>query len=128
MPLAKKRLDRHTQDFASNLTRAEVELLTLDPEVERVQCSSPIEPTSWDLLDEILFARRPEIELRLYGFHSSVCDLSFLHRTGNVRRFSAACLDSATGDRHRDCVEMPSPSYETDNGPMIFPALNVVEA
>jgi hypothetical protein len=97
MPPATKRLDTHIFNFETGLTRADVELLALDSEVERVQCTSTVEPNTWELLNEILFVRRPEIELRVYGFYSSVCDLSFLHRVSNVRRFSADCLLKATG-------------------------------
>ena len=40
------------------------------------------------------------IELRVYGFYSAVCDLSFVSRVGNVRRFSADCLRQATSVEH----------------------------
>jgi hypothetical protein len=94
MPL-RKRLDRHIQEVESSLTRTEVEQLAADSMIERVQCSSPVEPNTWNLLNEVLFARRPEIELRLYGFYSFVCDLSFLTQVRNVRRFSADCIMNA---------------------------------
>lgn len=46
-------------------------------------------------------ARRRDVELRLYGgVYDSRCELSFLHRVGNVRRFSADCLMRVEGIEH----------------------------
>jgi hypothetical protein len=95
MPL--KRLDPTRTAFERTLTFREVEQLVSDPAVRTLQCSSPVESGTWDLLNRILFAERPEIVLRVYGFYSSVCDLSFLSTMKNVRRFSADCLIAATG-------------------------------
>lgn len=97
-------VDRQRLEFEGKLTRAEIEQIALDPEVKVVQCSSPVVPQTLDLFNEILFPRRPEIELRLYGFYSSVCDLSFLNRVGNVRHFSADCLRTAVGIEHVACL------------------------
>jgi hypothetical protein len=93
-------VDRQRLEFEGKLTRAEIEQIALDPEVKVVQCSTPVVPQTLDLLNEILFPLRPEIKLRLYGFYSSVCDLSFLNRAENVRRFSADCLRNAVGIEH----------------------------
>jgi hypothetical protein len=86
------------------LTRAEVEGIALGPEIKVVQCSSPVAPQTWDLLNDILFPLRPEIKLRLYGFFFTVCDLSFLNRVGNLRRFSADSLFNAVGIEHLACL------------------------
>jgi len=99
-----RRLDRQRLNLEQKLTRAEVEGLASDPALKVIQCDSPIEPPTWDLLNEVLFVRRPEIELRLYGFYSSVCDLSFLHQITNVRRFSADCLRNVVGIEHLACM------------------------
>ena len=100
MPLPEKRLDPHRVDFSSHLTEKEVEQLVSDPDIRTLQCSSPVGLDTWDLLNRNLFARRPEIELRVYGFYSLVCDLSFVRRVKNARRFSADCLMQATGVEH----------------------------
>jgi hypothetical protein len=118
MPL-QKRFDPYIQNFEGSLTRTEIEHLVLDPAIERVQCDSPVELKTWDLLNEILFLRRPEIHLRLYGFYSSVCDLSFLNRVPNVRRFSADCLTNAVGLEHLACLvnldELSVGVYDLEN-------------
>src|SRR6266853_4003161 len=100
MPLNEKRVGSTRVEFARNLTCGEVEQLVSDPDIQVLQCSSPVEPDTWDLLNRNLFTIRPEIELRVYGFYSLVCDLSFVSRVRNVRRFSADCLMQATGLEH----------------------------
>ena len=105
MPLPAKRLDRDRVDFSSHITEKEVEQLVSDPDIRTLQCSSPVEPDTWDLLNRKLFSQRPEIELRVYGFYSAVCDLSFVSRVGNVRRFAADCLRQATGVEHISQLE-----------------------
>lgn len=87
-------------NFSGRLTHEEVDQLAGDPDILVLQCSSPVELDTWDLLNQNLFARRPDIELRVYGFYASVCDLSFVSRMHNVRRFSADCLLEATGVEH----------------------------
>jgi hypothetical protein len=47
-----------------------------------------------------LLTRGPEVQIRVYGFCSLVCDLSFLSHLKNVRRFSADCLHRAVGIEH----------------------------
>lgn len=100
MPLPTKRLDRYRVTFSRNLTEKEVEQLVSDPNIRTLQCFSPVEADTWDLLNQKLFSKRPEIQLRVYGFYSAVCDLSFVSRVGNVRRFAADCLMQATGVEH----------------------------
>ncbi len=99
-----RRIANHIVKFEQNLTRAEIEELALDAPLKVIQCSSPVDPDTWELLNEILFVRRPDIQLRLYGFYSSVCDLSFLAKVSNVRRFAADCLRDAVGIEHLSCL------------------------
>jgi hypothetical protein len=105
MPLAAKRFDRNRVEFSGHLTGKEVEQLASDLDIRTLQCSSPVGLDTWDILNRNLFARRPEIELRVYGFYSMVCDLSFVRQLPNVRRFSADCLAQATGMEHLAALE-----------------------
>ncbi len=105
MSLPAKRLDRDRVDFSNHITEKEVEQLVSDPDIRTLQCSSPVELDTWDLLNRKLFSQRPEIELRVYGFYSRVCDLSFVSRVGSVRRFAADCLRQATGVEHISQLE-----------------------
>ena len=53
-------------------------------------------------LNDAFFGKRPDVEFRVWGFHfdKRPCDLSFLPHMPNVQRFSADCLDHATGIEH----------------------------
>jgi hypothetical protein len=105
MPLARKRVDRHRVEFSNSLTEKEVERLVSDLDIRTLQCSSPVGLDTWGLLNQNLFAQRPEIELRVYGFYSMACDLSFVRRVPNARRFSADCLMQASGMGHLAALE-----------------------
>ena len=50
----------------------------------------------WALVNAAFFAARPDVELRVYGHYSTVCDLGFAGRMSHVRRFAADCLMRAT--------------------------------
>ena len=119
MLLSKTPLDRGRVELATNLTPEEVERLVADPDTRILQCASPVALDTWDLLNQSLFARRPDIELRVYGFSSSVCDLSFVSKMKNVRRFSADCLMRATGVENvaalGDLEELSIGIYGLDN-------------
>src|SRR5690242_13250842 len=83
--------------FTDSLTPQTIELLVSRPELRVLQCSTPISTATWDRLNSSFFTRRPDVELRVYGFYGLVCDLWFLSRLRNVRRFSADSLMQATG-------------------------------
>ena len=68
------------------------ENLAGQPHIKVLQCSSPVRDAVWVLLNEHLFAVRPDVELRVYGHYSTECDLSFARAMTNVRRFAADCL------------------------------------
>jgi hypothetical protein len=104
MPLAKK-TSKNRINFEKSLTSREIESLVADSEIRVLQTSNPVELPTWDLINEELLATRPDIELRVYGFYSSDCDLSFLSRLENVRRFSANCLMKAHGIEHVSCLK-----------------------
>jgi hypothetical protein len=86
--------------FEGELTRGEIEQIAANLAIKVLQCSTPVPAGTWELLNEFLFSSRPDIQLRLYGFYSLVCDLSCLKRVANVRRLSADCLRDAVGLEH----------------------------
>jgi len=61
--------------------------LLLSRNFESYKPRLPFDRETWDLINEELLTRRPEVQFRVYGFYSLVCDLSFLGRLKNVRRF-----------------------------------------
>ncbi len=104
MPLAK--LDRSRAHFEESLSENEVQALLTDEGLKTLQCSGPVKPQTWELLNDQFFTRRPDVELRVYGFRLSVmCDLSFTSRMTNVHRFSADALMDAVGVEHIAAME-----------------------
>jgi len=100
MSLAKEKLSPDRAEFTKSLSAAEVNSLARDPDLRVLQTSSPVNAATWDLLNDRLFSRRPDVELRVYGFYSSTCDLSFLPGMQNVRRFLVDCLREVRGIEH----------------------------
>ena len=98
MPLAKKKISKDIVNFGESLTKREVRSLLQDRDLKVLQCSSPVDLRTWDLLNDNFFTKRPDIKLRVYGFYQQVCDLAFTSRMTNVHHFSA--------DRLMDAVEV----------------------
>ena len=86
----------HIVDFTDGIDPAEILAIVEDTAVKVVQTTSMPDPAAWGLLNTELFSRRPDIELRAYGFFNEVCDLSFLEQMSYVRRFSVNCLQTVT--------------------------------
>jgi Leucine-rich repeat (LRR) protein len=95
-----KPLGKHRIEFFDRLTQKEVQDLATNPNLRILQTASPVSSETWELLNQNLFALRPDVELRVYGFYSSMCDLSFVKAMSNVRRVSADCLMRAVGIEH----------------------------
>ncbi len=91
--------------FVHSLTSAEVKALVADPRVETIQTATPVDTATWELLDFELFSKRPEIELRVYGYYSADWDLSFLPRLRNLRRLSVDSLIAAKGHEHLSSIQ-----------------------
>jgi hypothetical protein len=100
MPLASKKLSRNRQEFRGAVSASEVQSLIGDADLRVLQASSEVETGTWELLNAEFFSKRHDVELRVYGFYSSVCDLSFLSKMREVRHFSADCLTKARGIEH----------------------------
>jgi hypothetical protein len=98
--MSDQKVMRRRVRLSKNLTVDEVHRLAAEPELRILQASSPVDRETWDLINEELLTRRPEVQIRVYGFYSLVCDLSFLSGLKNVRRFSADCLHRVIGIEH----------------------------
>jgi hypothetical protein len=98
MPLAKDlTLSSDRLEFYESLSKKEIEHIVADRNVKSLQSSKPVDAFTWQLINEILLENRPDIEIRVYGHYSQVCDLSFLARIPNVRNLSLDCLLNADG-------------------------------
>jgi hypothetical protein len=112
-------LDPTKCGIGPGVTKAELEAIALNKEIRTVQFSVPLNNSGIDSLERIVLARRPDIELRVFGHYSSTCDLSFLERTPSVRRLSADCLMNAVGidaiTNLRNLDELSIGIYSLDN-------------
>jgi hypothetical protein len=107
MPIGEwsKKLFHDRVEFEHSLTRREIQALIADKDLKVLQCSRPVKLQTWELLNDQFFTRRPEVELRLWGFHSSVCDLAFTSKMTNVHHFSADSLINAVGVEYIAAME-----------------------
>jgi hypothetical protein len=76
-------------EFRDPISAEEIETIAADPQAKAIQTATPVRSATWSLLDRALFARRPDIEARIYGCHGVPCDLGFAALLTNVRRFAA---------------------------------------
>lgn len=76
--------------------------LAAEPELRIVQYSEAEVPGTrmLHLLNEELFAARPDVTLRIYGFHLQSADLSVLTQLPQVERLSVDCSTRAQGWEH----------------------------
>ena len=79
------------------LSKDELEELSNDLQVESIQFSNPLSSNEIDSLETIIFSKRPDILLRVYGHYGKVCDLTFVERLPSLRKFSADCLINTKG-------------------------------
>jgi len=100
VPMSKQKVLPRRVQLKPNLTFAGVQQLAAEPGLRILQTSSPVDGKTWELINEKLLVSRPEVEIRVYGFFSRVCDLSFLSQLKNLRHFSADCLHKASGIEH----------------------------
>ena len=69
-----------------------IEGVVNDPRVKVIQTSRPITSDSWKLLNNLLIPKRPDIQIRIYGHYSKVCDLNTLTHIPSVENLSIDCL------------------------------------
>lgn len=106
MPLASKRVSKDIVEFWGALTDDDIITLLRDEAMSLLQCRSTVPLETWLLLNEKFFSQRQDVRLRVYGFYSDICDLSFASLMTNVQQFSADSLHGEVkGINH--IAEMP---------------------
>jgi hypothetical protein len=90
-----KLVDASRAAFNGVVSDESLQTLVDNPKVEVLQTADPQDDKVWRKLNERFFAQRSDVELRIYGHYSTVCDLNFARLMTNVRRFSADCLTKA---------------------------------
>lgn len=104
--------------------------LAAEPKLRIVQYSDSEIPGSrlLELLNEELFAARPDVKLRIYGFHRQGADLSVLRKLPNLVKLSVDCSTKVEGLEHlgssANLLEFALDVFELDS----FDALNGVNS
>lgn len=83
-------------------TEADVEALAAEPSLEVLQYSDYNAPSRelLQLLNDRVFAMRPDVLFRIYGFHLTEADLSALTFTPDVERLAVDCCSRVSGLSH----------------------------
>ncbi|MEN7550806.1 hypothetical protein AAG747_22990 [Rapidithrix thailandica] len=81
--------------IAKGITKNDLERLANNPRTKTIQFVDPLDNTEIDLLERIVFSKRPDITLRIYGH---TCDLTkYIDNIPSLRNISADCLMDAKG-------------------------------
>lgn len=83
--------------ITKGITKKELRSLSENPAVTSLQFASPLSKSEYDNLETIVFSKRPDILLRVYGHYGETCNLNFIKRIPSLRKFSADSLMSAVG-------------------------------
>lgn len=83
--------------ISKGIRKRELEKLASNKKTQSIQFASPLSNSEIDLLEKIVFYKRPDISLRVYGHYGENCDLTFIKKIPSLRKFSADCLMDANG-------------------------------
>ena len=83
--------------ITKGIKKSDLKRLASDKKVQSIQFASPLTTKELEQLEDIVFSKRPDISLRVYGHYGENCDLSFIKRIPSLRKFSADCLMEASG-------------------------------
>lgn len=88
-------LSKERFQFTNKITKWDIKKLASRKEIEVLQTSEANDIKIFKMLNDDFFSIRPDVQLRLYGYYQSTCDLSIVKIMSNVERFSADCLIEA---------------------------------
>jgi len=78
------------------VTVQELESIVCDSKIMVLQTSDGLSTESWSLINNIILNKRPDIEIRLFGFYNKICDLQQIRSLKNVKILSVDCLMDIT--------------------------------
>jgi hypothetical protein len=61
-----RRLFKDRVNFINDLSSSEIQALIADQDLKVLQCASPVDSHTWDLLNNEFFIHRPEVQLRVF--------------------------------------------------------------
>lgn len=82
--------------ISKGVKRHELEALASDPRTKYLQFDHPLSSQEIDWLESVVFSQRPDISLRIYGFHQDACDFSFLSQLPSLRILHADYLSEVS--------------------------------
>lgn len=85
-------LTRDRYNFEDKISKSELQTITGNPEIKYLQTSSATKAKTFELINEYVVKKRPDIQIRLYGYYTKGCDLSVLSYLRDVNRLSIDCL------------------------------------
>ena len=84
-------------EISKGVTKSDLEKLAANLKTQSIQFANPLSDKEIGLLEKIVFSKRPDISLRVYGHYGKVCDLAFIERIPSLRKITADCLMDAKG-------------------------------
>jgi len=84
-------------EVSKGVNQNDLEILASNPKTQSIQFASPLTDKEIELLELVVFSKRPDISLRVYGHYGETCDLAFIQKIPSLRKFSADCLTDASG-------------------------------
>jgi hypothetical protein len=84
-------------EVSKGVNQNDLEILASNPKTQSIQFASPLTDKEIELLELVVFSKRPDISLRVYGHYGETCDLAFIQKITSLRKFSADCLTDANG-------------------------------
>lgn len=84
-------------EIGKGVSRDHLIKLANNPKTKVIQFSSQLSSNEFDLLEKIVFSKRPDILLRIYGHYNEECNLTLIERIPSLRKISADNLMKAKG-------------------------------
>jgi len=84
-------------EISKGVSKKELEKLSNNPKTKLIQFVKPLDENEIILLEAVIFSKRPDISLRVYGHYGEECDLAFIEQIPSLRKLSVDCLMNAKG-------------------------------
>ena len=81
--------------ISTGYRKSELIKLVENKKLKYLQFSEKLNEQEINQLEEFVFSKNSEISLRIYGFYSQECDLSFLVKIPSLKKLSVDCLMKA---------------------------------
>jgi hypothetical protein len=84
--------------IAKGINKNDLERLANNQKTKSIQFVTALDNKEIELLERIVFSKRPDINLRIFGHYGETCDLTkYIDNIPSLRKVSADCLMDAKG-------------------------------